>query len=189
MRSGASCSESSRSRPRSGAARADEGDAACSRPELDVLEERIVLDRDLVLDREAAARAAKLAELRHRIDEAGRVADDRIGRLDRQVVADASGLVVVRERTEVRRALRATPAPGAYRDIFGRAQRLLAVELLACGLPNPTDALFASQTFRLFSIIQNHAVDLARCFGRHVAVLDVGLHPGRVAFERVAEAP
>src|SRR5262245_56170553 len=181
MRSGASCSESSRSRPRSGAARADEGDAACSRPELDVLERRIVLDRDLVLDREAAAGAAELAELRHRIDEAGRVADDRIGRLDRQVVADASGLVVVRERTEIRRALRATPAPCAYRNIFGCAQRLFAGQLLACGLADSSQPLFLPQADSGWVVVENHSINLARSFGRDVAVVDVGLDLGRVA--------
>src|SRR6266850_2198318 len=75
--------------------------------DLDVLERRVVGDGDLVLDQHAAVRAAELSELRCWIDEAPRIAYERVRRLDRQVVAHAVSLVVVADRAEVGAALRA----------------------------------------------------------------------------------
>src|SRR6267142_1344329 len=83
--------------------------------DLDVLERRVVGDGDLVLDQHAAVRAAELSELRCWIDEAPRIADERVRRLDRQVVAHAVSLVVVADRAEVGAALRAAAARGAPR--------------------------------------------------------------------------
>src|SRR5687768_2142791 len=96
---------------------------------LHVPEGRIFRHGDLVLDRQAAARAAELPELRHRIDEAPRVADDRVRGLDRQVASHAMRLVVVGERTEVRGALRAGVALGAHRQVLGGEKTDFAVQL------------------------------------------------------------
>src|SRR5688572_12362990 len=93
---------------------------SASRKDLYVAQQRILRDRDFVLDRQAAARAAELAELRVRIDEALRVADDRVGGLDRQVVAHAALLVVAADRSEVGRALDAAVVQVVvHREVLG----------------------------------------------------------------------
>src|SRR6266850_833511 len=128
--------------------------------DLDVLERRVVGDGDLVLDQHAAVRAAELSELRCWIDEAPRIAYERVRRLDRQVVAHAVSLVVVADRAEVGAALRAA---------------VVLVREDGEGLGG-------------FRIARDDAVDQARGVLGDVAVLDVGLDLRRIALERIAEA-
>src|SRR3989304_4689685 len=76
-----------------GPARAPRGGAGGARGgggggghQLDIAQERLIRQRDLVLDQQPASRAAELAELRQRIDEALRGADDPGRSLARAVV-------------------------------------------------------------------------------------------------------
>src|SRR3954464_8043153 len=101
-----------------------------ARKDLDVPQQRIFFYRDFVLDQEPAARAAELAELRRGIDEALGIADDRVGGLDRQIVARAIGLVVMAHRPEVGRAFRAAVVLVlVHRQVLGREEAHLAGDL------------------------------------------------------------
>src|SRR5690349_21052643 len=161
--------------------------------DFDVLQDRILGYRDLVLDEQPAARAAELAELRHRIDEAAGVADDRVGSLDRQVVAHAVGLVVVADGAEVLAAFGAAVVLVVVdRDVLGgedlHLARKLADRLLGgLSLHAPRAQLLAS-ALGAFRIAEHDAVDVARRDRRDVAVVDVGFDLRQVALERVAEA-
>src|SRR5205823_4183764 len=104
--------------------------SSSARKDLDVAQERVLRYRDLVLDQEAAVRAAELAELRQRVDEARGVADERVRGLDRQVVAHAIGLVVVADGAKVLRAFRAAVVLVAVDgERFGGEEERLALEL------------------------------------------------------------
>src|SRR6185369_14831099 len=72
--------------------------------QLHVAERRVFLDRDLVFDQHAAAGAAELPELRGRIDEALRIADDRVRFLDRPVISHAVISIVISDGAEGGRA-------------------------------------------------------------------------------------
>ena len=158
---------------------------------LDVPEHRVVGERDLILDGEAAARAAELAELRQRIDEALRVACDRVRGLDRQVVAHAVVLVVVTDRPEIGRALRAAIAHVVVqREAFGREEAHRRVDLGRAFGPalDAARAHVGAPALRASRIAEHDAVDLERRLLGHVAVRDVGFDARWVALERVAEA-
>jgi hypothetical protein len=152
------------------------------------VERRILGDRDLVLDGEAAAGAAELPELGLRVDEAARVADDRVAGLDRQVVPHAARLVIGRHRAEIGRAPGAAPAAAAHREVLRSAQRLLRVELFPGWPAYARQAHFLPQQNGLLVIFENDPVDCACCLHGDVAVVDVGLHLGRVALKGIAEA-
>src|SRR5689334_2422800 len=99
--------------------------------QLDVLQQRIALDGDLVLDRQAASRAAELAELRQGVDEALRVAGDRVAGLDGEVVPHAPVFIVVLQGSQVGGALCTTPPAALDRQVLGGADLHLALNLLA----------------------------------------------------------
>src|SRR6266850_1886293 len=161
--------------------------------DLDVLERRVVGDGDLVLDQHAAVRAAELSELRCWIDEAPRIADERVRRLDRQVVAHAVSLVVVADRAEVGAALRAAvvlvreDGEGLGGEELRCAADFPQLPLAGMALQPPRAELLAP-ALGGFRIARDDAVEQARGVLGDVAILDVGLDLRRIALERIAEA-
>src|SRR5882724_8439440 len=91
--------------------------------QLDVVEHWVAGAADLVFDEAPARRAVELPELDARVDEALRVADQRIGGLDRPIEAQHVGLVVVAHRAERMPAARARELPptvaGDQIQVFG----------------------------------------------------------------------
>src|SRR3954468_8738204 len=85
-----------------------------------VAQQRLVGERDLVFNEQAATGTGELPEHRARVDETLRVADDRVRVLDRAVIAQAAQLVVRVEGAQVRRALRTAPAAPLDREPFHR---------------------------------------------------------------------
>src|SRR6266850_1714830 len=151
---------------------------------------RLIRHRDLVLDQQPASGAAELPELRLGIDEALRVADDRVRRLDRKVLAHAAQLVIVFYGTQIRGAFRARVALAAHGEILGGEEANRAVELLAPRLrvvePQTPDAI--ALAFGRLGVSEHYSIDRFRRLGGDVAVLDVGGDPRWVALERIAKA-